>query len=63
MTLSTWLLILALAFAPGTSQIIQSPSPTDSAAHDTEEPPYNCWINGVWYNPCPGGEGQTPWTP
>lgn len=63
MTLSTWLLILALVVASGTSRSIQSPSPTDPATNVLEEPEHSCWINGTWYNPCPGGEGQTPWTP
>ena len=56
MTISTWLMILALTVGPGTSQLIGS----DSSAH--EEPESNCWVNGVWYNPCPSG-GATPWDP
>ena len=52
MTISTLLMILAVAVGSGTSQSIESNS--------TSCPPgrvckigNNCWINGVWYNPCP----------
>ena len=66
MTISTLLMILAFAVGPGTSHLIlrDSSTPTTSAS-STEEPVGQCWINGVWYNPCPnsGGGGSTPWDP
>jgi hypothetical protein len=54
MTISTLLMILAFAVGPETSQSIGSDSMTSLS---TIRPPArienNCWINGVWYNPCP----------
>ena len=60
MTISSWLMILALAVGTGTSQSILSD--TSTSARGTEEPVGPCWINGVWYNPCPHGNGM-PWDP
>ena len=59
MTISALLMILALAVAPGTIE------PADST--NTTCPPdrvcrigNNCWINGVWYNPCPDDADPSP---
>lgn len=62
MTISTWLLILTLAAGSGTSESTLSDSSTSSpSAVENGEPVDNCWINGVWYNPCPASE--SPWAP
>ena len=54
MTISTWLIILAFAVGPGTSQSIESDSSTTPTSTRTgAKIASNCWINGVWYNPCP----------
>lgn len=45
MTISTLLMILALA--------VGSESPTNSGIRPPGKIQGNCWINGVWYNPCP----------
>lgn len=59
MTISTWLLILT--FAVGSSQLSGSTSPTEPTSL---RPPLkiqgHCWINGVWYNPCPSSENEPP---
>ena len=60
MTISTWLLILTFAFGSGTGLTL-SDSPTDApSAIENGEPVDSCWVNGVWYNPCPG---DSPWEP
>ena len=51
MTIRTWLVILALAVGAGTSPSIENNAacpPTRVCRINN-----NCWINGVWYNPCP----------
>lgn len=53
MTISTWLMILALAAGSGTSQSIEGPSTTDPSSIGGFRIETHCWINGVWYNPCP----------
>lgn len=53
MTMSMLLMILAFAVAPGTSQSIESNSTTSPASSSNWKIAGNCWINGVWYNPCP----------
>lgn len=60
MMISALLMILALAVGPGSSQSILSDSSTSSTAKAPTEPEDNCWVNGVWYNPCPG---NSPWEP
>jgi hypothetical protein len=61
MTISTFLMILALAVGPGTTPSMFNDSATSSADFSGNgEPDPNCWINGVWYNPCPA---DSPWTP
>lgn len=51
MTISTLLVILALTVGTGTSQLSESDS-TSSATRPAGTIEGNCWINGVWYNPC-----------
>lgn len=53
MTISTLLMILALGLGSGSSQSLQSDTTTDPAATRTGKIVSHCWINGVWYNPCP----------
>lgn len=53
MTISMLLMILTFAVGPGTSQSIESNSTTSSTSTRTGKIAGNCWINGVWYNPCP----------
>lgn len=61
MTISTLLMILALAAGPGITQSILIHSSTSSTSTKAPtEPDDNCWVNGVWYNPCPG---DSPWAP
>ena len=61
MTTSTLFMILAIAVGAGTSQSILSDSSTSSTStKPPSEPEDNCWINGTWYNPCPG---DSPWLP
>ena len=61
MIISKWLLIFALAAGAGASQLAGSDSTEpDELKRKIES---NCWINGVWYNPCPEsdpGEQPTP---
>lgn len=60
MTISTWLLMLTLAVGSSTST---SDSTTDpNSVRPPTIPESHCWINGVWYNPCPS-EDQTPTEP
>ena len=58
MTITTFLMILALAVGAGTSYSISSE--TSTSAQGTDEPEFNCFINGTWYNPCPA---DSPWDP
>jgi hypothetical protein len=61
MTINTLLMILALAVGGGTAQS------TEDTAPSTTRPPVkiesNCWINGVWYNPCPDDAPTGPQSP
>ena len=56
MTISTLLMILSLAAGPGSSPATSCDIPIGDG-----EPEYHCFINGVWYNPCP--HNGTPWDP
>lgn len=58
MTITTLLMILALAIGPGTNQSIETNStcPIDRVCKIGN----NCWINGVWYNPCPSNAPSDP---
>ncbi|HKR14798.1 MAG TPA: hypothetical protein VJT15_22220 [Pyrinomonadaceae bacterium] len=67
MTISTWLMILALA--TGTSQSIGNNSIGERPSTFPRKIAGECWINGVWTNPCteaaplppnPGPEILTP---
>lgn len=58
MTMSTLLMILALAAGPGISQSVLSDSSTSTKP--PSEPDDNCWVNGVWTTPCPA---DSPWDP
>ena len=59
MTISTWLLILT--FAVGSGQFSGSSSTMEpSGVRPPLRPSSNCWINGVWYNPCPSTEHEPP---
>lgn len=61
MTISTLLMIFALAAGSGISQSTLSDSSTSSTSTKAPtEPDDNCFVNGVWYNPCPA---DSPWDP
>ena len=60
MTISIWLMILTFAVGPGTSQSIQSSSTTSTTTTRVLKIGNNCWINGVWYNPCPTDSEPSP---
>ena len=51
MTINTLLMILALTVGAGTAQL--TATTTASATRPPVKIESNCWINGVWYNPCP----------
>ena len=54
MTITALLMILTLAAGSGISQ----PAPSEASACPAGRAckiASNCWINGVWYNPCPDG--------
>lgn len=53
MTISTLLMILALAVAPGTSEPTEGSYTSTCPVGRVCKIGSNCWINGVWYNPCP----------
>jgi len=58
MTNVLWI-ILSVTIGLGTSQSIEG-----STATTLDEPPWrqktDCYINGVWYNPCPSDYVQPP---
>jgi hypothetical protein len=59
MSFTTLFMILAFAAGSGPSQ----PSDTTSSCPSTMRNckiASNCYINGVWYNPCPGDEDWDP---
>ena len=58
MTISTLLMILALTVGAGTNQSSGSDSSTTTDVR-TGKIAGNCWINGVWYNPCPAEDGPS----
>lgn len=53
MTISTWLMILALAAGTGTNQAIGGTSTVEPNGVLPRRIASHCWVNGVWYNPCP----------
>lgn len=61
MTISMWLMIAALAVGTGSSLSAESdPTPTPDATRPGGKIASNCWINGVWYNPCPPDPSPPP---
>jgi hypothetical protein len=61
MTINTLFMFLALAVGAGTSQSVEPPSThTESLTRGKIE--NNCYINGVWYNPCPSDPTPPPET-
>ena len=59
MTIRTLFMILALVVGAETTQPIESDSttcPTGRVCRIGN----NCWINGVWYNPCPSDPSPPP---
>jgi hypothetical protein len=54
MTISTLLMILALAVGGANQAIAGDPEPDDARPKGKIE--NNCWINGVYYTPCPAGD-------
>lgn len=61
MTISMLLMILAVTAGPGISKSVLSNSSTSATStKPPSEPDHNCWVNGTWYNPCPG---NSPWDP
>jgi len=52
MTISALLMMLTLAVASGTSEPA-STTTTTCPIGSVCRIGGNCWINGVWYNPCP----------
>ena len=53
MTITNLVVILALVIGAGTTQSIETNSTTSCGTSRTCKIGNNCWINGVWYNPCP----------
>ena len=61
MTISRWLMILALVVGAGTSQSIDSDSTTSSCpAGRVCRIGSNCWINGIYHTPCPDDAPNDP---
>jgi|GEM_PF-6362860 len=59
MTITRLFMILALTVGAGTSQPVESDSslcPPGRVCIIRGD----CWINGVWYNPCPNDAPPTP---
>jgi hypothetical protein len=60
MTISILLMILTFA-GPGSGQSIGNSSQTSYAPPIRKKIIGHCYINGVWYNPCPSDEpGPAP---
>ena len=53
MKISMWFMVLALAGGLVASQTSEGDSTTDFTTRPPTRIESNCWINGVWYNPCP----------
>ena len=62
MTISTLLMILALAVGSATSQATTGDPEPDDATRPGGKIENNCWINGVYHTPCPpeGGGADPP---
>lgn len=52
MTISVLLMILTFGIGPGTGQSIEDTSTTETTIRQGKIAG-NCYINGIWYNPCP----------
>jgi hypothetical protein len=63
MTINTWFMFLALAVGAGTSQPVEPPSTHTESLTRTGKIESNCYINGVWYNPCPSDPTPQPENP
>lgn len=59
MTITTLLMIVGLAVGSGSTQPVPSDA-TMCPAGRVCKIASNCWINGVWYNPCPDGPPPAP---
>jgi len=60
MTISTLLMMLALAVGSGANQAVAGdPEPAD-AGRPPGKIASHCWINGTYYNPCPQETGEDP---
>ena len=59
MTINMLLMFLTLAVGAGTSQSIESNSIPCPIGYVCRIEP-DCWINGVWYNPCPNDAPDGP---
>lgn len=53
MTINTLLMVLALAVGAGTAQSINRDSTPAPQSRPNPKIQGNCYINGIWYNPCP----------
>jgi len=60
MTINVMLMILALAIGLGTSQSIER---SDATVQYNWVEKTDCYINGIWYNPCPDPESLPPHDP
>lgn len=60
MKLTIWLMILTFTVGAGTSQSIDSTSTSSERLTREGKVATNCWINGVWYNPCPSDYQPPP---
>jgi hypothetical protein len=52
-------MILALAAGSGTQLSGSTPTMEPTSLRPTKIQNH-CWINGVWYNPCPSSENEPP---
>ena len=67
MTISNLVMIVALVIGAGTVQSNESMTTTSTESITTTcaegrtcKIATNCWINGVWYNPCPSDPQPPP---
>jgi hypothetical protein len=61
MLISTWVIVVALAAGSGFNQLAGSDATDPDDARPKGKIASHCWINGVWYNPCPESDpGEQP---
>ena len=60
MTINTLFMVLVLAVGAGTTQSIEPASTETENLTRNFKIATNCWINGVWYNPCPEDAPPAP---